>query len=373
MNARRILFVSPTAPDDRSFGGALRSNVLLEALRQCGDVTTLVLTPGNHDSVRPHADSSVAACITFRHAFLPWPSRSLKAVRKAIDAALQGREFDLVVVRYLLLGLYVRPCVQAPFVLDADDLSKRHVKESAPPLQRLIAGARKFARDTVARAQLGRYSHVWFVNKVDMASFAHRSGSMLPNITRLVNAAPDGASASPTVLFVGNLEYGPNVQAVDYFLSNCWPDIHRRLPAAQLRIVGKRSGASGERWNAVAGVQSLGFVDDLAGEYRRAGLVIAPVFSGGGTQIKVLEALAHARAVVVSDFVCSGFKPYLVDGEHFLVANTPAQWVALCIDLLEDRTRAMALASAGRDAVRRHYSPEGFSRAVEATVKALLK
>lgn len=373
MTAPRILFVSPTSPDDRSYGGALRSNVLLQALRNCGDVTTLVLTPGNANRFVPHPAPGVPASITFRHAFFPWPQRSLNAVRKMIRAALEGRSFDLVVVRYLLLGLYVRPCVNAPFILDADDLSKRHAKESAPPLRRAVAAGRKLARDTVTRLGLPRYSHVWFVNEADMATFRVVSGSMLPNITPVVSVRPCAEPGPPTVLFVGNLEYGPNVQAVEYFVAHCWPDIYRSMPSARLQIVGKRSGENGKRWSAVAGVDSPGFVDDLVAEYACASLVIAPVFSGGGTQIKVLEALAHACAVVVSDFVCSGFKPKLEENVHFLVARTPAEWAASCIGLMQDKARARTLGEAGREAVRHHYSPDSVARSVETTVAALLK
>jgi glycosyltransferase involved in cell wall biosynthesis len=372
VSGRRILFVSSTAPDDRSYGGALRGGAMLDALRRCGDVRTLVMTPGNRNESVAHPDPDVLACITFHHALLPWPRRNVQAVRRMVEAALAGQTFDLVVVRYLLLGLYVRPLVEAPFVLDADDLSKRHAPESAPLRRRLLAAGRKLARDTVTRWQLPRYAHVWFVNEADRAAFTVDSGSMLPNIAAPVEPAVADGPRQPALLFVGNLEYGPNVQAVDYFVSQCWPLIHRERPGAGLRIVGKRSAADGERWNAVAGVRSLGFVDDLAGEYARCALVVAPVLSGGGTQIKVLEALAHGCAAVVSDFVAAGFSPALAEGEHFLVARSPAQWASACGALLQDDARAASLGAAGRSGVRRHYSPESFERTVAATVVPLL-
>lgn len=373
MATRRILFVSPTAPDDRSYGGALRSHALLRALRTCGEVTTLVLTPGNTNMLEAHDDPTVPARITFHHSFFPWPHRGLKAVRTMIAAALKGREFDLVVVRYMFLGLYVRPCVDAPFVLDADDLSKRHDKESAPPLRRALAACRKLARDTVTRVQLSRYAHVWFVNDADMASFAVGSGSMLPNVTDVAAPRPRPDPGTPTVLFVGNLQYGPNVQAVEYFVRQCWPAVHRAAPASKLRIVGKRSSANGEQWNSVPGVHSPGFVDDLLSEYDNASVVIAPVFSGGGTQIKVLDALAHGAAVVVSDFVGAGFRPHLVENVHLAVARSDAAWAEQCLALMNDQERARSLGAAGREAVARHYSPQSFSRTVEATISRLLK
>jgi glycosyltransferase involved in cell wall biosynthesis len=294
-------------------------------------------------------------------------------VRRMIALALQGREFDLVVVRYLLLGLYVRPCVSAPFILDADDLSKRHAAASAPLFRRTLAMCRKAARDTVARLQLPRYAHVWFVNRADMAAFKAPACSLLPNIADEVPSSPRPAmqARAPTLLFVGNLEYGPNIHAVDYFLLHGWPAVRRRLSGVTLRIVGKRREADAARWNALDRVESLGFVVDLAAEYNQAAVVIAPVHSGGGTQIKVLEALTHGCAAVVSDFVGAGFAPELQDGLHFVVAKTPDAWGALCVQLIENPARAASIGEAGRQAVRQHFSEERVARSVEETITSL--
>ena len=82
---------------------------------------------------------------------------------------------------------------------------------------------------------------------------------------------------------------------------------------------------------------SRGPVDDLAKEYEAASVVIAPIFSGGGTQVKVLEGLAYGKGLVVSEFALAGFQPRIAAGTHVEVATRPQDWAERCLSLIRDR------------------------------------
>ena len=140
------------------------------------------------------------------------------------------------------------------------------------------------------------------------------------------------------------------------------------VPGIRFRPVGQCPPDMAARWRAVDGVEVAGYVDDVAAEYARASVVVAPVFSGGGTQIKVLEALAYECGAVVSAFSAAGFAPNLLAGEHLLVAHDAAEWVAHCLALIDSPTQAERLGRAGRAVVLQKYSFDGMASEVKASL-----
>ena len=106
---------------------------------------------------------------------------------------------------------------------------------------------------------------------------------------------------------------------------------------------------------------------DIMSKLARACVVVAPIVSGGGTQIKVLEALAHECGTVVSRFSAVRFEPSLRAGEHMLVASAADEWLAQCLKLLNSPAEAERLGRAGRQVVLREFSLDGMAREVRST------
>lgn len=179
--------------------------------------------------------------------------------------------------------------------------------------------------------------------------------------------------ASPVVLMVGALWYGPNREALERFLAECWPVIRAVVPEARFRAVGAASADVRAVWSSQPGVECPGFVDDLAAEYRNARVTVVPVRSGGGTQIKAIESLAHGRVPVVSPFVANGFEPHLRHGESLLVAGQSADIAETVIAVLRDPGKTIALAEKGQQITCAVFSPEAFREHVKVTLDSIGK
>jgi hypothetical protein len=166
--------------------------------------------------------------------------------------------------------------------------------------------------------------------------------SVVPNIPFALEGAPEfttepSQAASGRILFVGTLGWQPNELAVDGFLDNCWSDIKRAVPYAVLRVVGYgMSDAMRKRWGAVQGVEPVGFVDNIQDEYLAADFAICPIEEGGGSNIKVLEALKHRKTVVCTSWSARGYGESLVKEEVIVVAETPFAFSDACIQLLRE-------------------------------------
>ncbi|TWU21228.1 Cell surface antigen I/II precursor [Novipirellula galeiformis] len=136
------------------------------------------------------------------------------------------------------------------------------------------------------------------------------------------------------LVFVGVMNYPPNVEAIEWFVERVWPAVRERNGDAVLEVVGKSPSAAIERLGERAGVNVVGAVADVRPYLRSADMVIAPLQIARGIQNKVLEAMAMGRAVIASPEAATGIEA--VDGVHLRVAKTPEQWIERIQELSED-------------------------------------
>lgn len=164
---------------------------------------------------------------------------------------------------------------------------------------------------------------------------------------------PKGEKEESACVFVGALDYRPNIDAVCWFASEIWPGVHRRMPGAKLWLVGRRPAPAVRDLAGRPGIEVVGQVPDVRPWVARAAAVIAPLRIARGLQNKVLEALAMGKAVIASPpaLVALNVQP----GKHCLRAATPAQWIKATTRLLRDERQRSRLGAAGRRFVEEHH------------------
>lgn len=158
---------------------------------------------------------------------------------------------------------------------------------------------------------------------------------------------PQDPVTEPRVLFFGSYVWQPNAEGLVRYIRDVWPRVVRELPAAELCVAGPGPlGAIRDAASSTRQVTILGFVPDLIPELASARLVVAPIWSGGGTRIKVLEAMAAARPVVGTTLAVEriGFE----HDRHGLVADDPESMAAATLRVLRDQAAAQRYAANGR-------------------------
>jgi sugar transferase (PEP-CTERM/EpsH1 system associated) len=168
-------------------------------------------------------------------------------------------------------------------------------------------------------------------NGVDMATF---------------QPIAEAAGSERTCLFVGALDYRPNIEGVRWFVREVWPEIHGHRPGARLRLVGRRPVPSVRRLGTVPGVEVVGQVPDVRPYLESAGVVVVPLRLARGVQNKVLEALAMSKATVASPQSLAGLTGH--SAVPTLVASTPTEWIDSVIRLMDDRDERRRLGEDGR-------------------------
>ena len=216
------------------------------------------------------------------------------------------------------------------------------------------------------KAVAERADHSLFVSEAEAALFRARSGLSDDRIKAMGNGidlAFYGAvdiepadSDQPMILFTGQMDYQPNIQAVQSFSNQVMPDILARFPDARFVVVGRAPTDKVRQLDGRNGTVVIGSVDDIRSWIRAAAVVVAPLRIARGIQNKVLEAMAMAKPVVVSQCAAEGIEA--INGEHFVVAASVAEEARLICELLDDPQRAGRLGEQAQRLIHAKYSWE---------------
>lgn len=156
-----------------------------------------------------------------------------------------------------------------------------------------------------------------------------------------------------TLIYPGALSFDANLDAMTYFLAEIFPLIRAKHPATRLRITGKNTPEQRAALPVIEGVEFTGYVADVRPLIASSTLEVVPLRKGGGTRLKILEALALGTPVVSTSKGAEGLE--LQPGQDLLIADTPAAFAEATLQVLRDRQLRQQLGTAGRSAVQQHY------------------
>jgi sugar transferase (PEP-CTERM/EpsH1 system associated) len=155
------------------------------------------------------------------------------------------------------------------------------------------------------------------------------------------------------ILFVGSMDYHPNVVAVRYFASRVWPALHAVRKDLKFTIVGSNPGPQVRELAAAPGIEVTGTVPRVEPYYNEAAIVVVPLFEGGGTRLKIVEAMAAGVPVVSTRMGAEGIDVH--DGETIVFREDGEDWVEAITGLLTDAERWRRIGQAGRKLARERY------------------
>jgi len=197
------------------------------------------------------------------------------------------------------------------------------------------------------------------VSKDDMETLRKMSPSarfvVVPNGVDTAYFAPGRLrSELRSLIWTGGMDNMYNREAVDFFVEEVFPLIEEKVPGVRFKAVGRSPTKNLLRLAAAnRNVEATGYVDDVRDAIAGAAVYIAPIKSGGGTKLKVLNALSMARPVVTTTVGAEGIE--VVDNEHLLIADDPRLFAEKTIELLRDPTRAARLGENGRKLMLEKY------------------
>ncbi|WP_455665457.1 glycosyltransferase [Phocaeicola sp.] len=287
-----------------------------------------------------------------------------KRYKSAVDSILKSNHYEFIMVRYIRNVCFCGLETSSNIIVDVDDLPEEVLASSTyVGTLRNIYYSHLLKKINVSTTKfLSRIKHSFFSNP-NQCTYPH--SSYLPNIPYIQKGIVDDipfSSRKNIILFVGFLAYYPNYSGLNYFITNIWENVLKRIPDAELRIVGK--GLPEEyldSWKKYSGISILGYVQDLMEEYKKCKVAIVPIYAGGGSNIKVLEAMSLKRPCVVSKFATRGFEEFLKDGHNIYIAEDAEDFAGKIANLLNSSDMNSLITENAYDVIKQHYSFQAFS------------
>jgi glycosyltransferase involved in cell wall biosynthesis len=367
----RITYLGMRAPGDPQ-------EAVTRAAEFCDEIIPVVHPRAAQGSLRIYA-GALRNSFTGRIPYFVERYSSREAVRRIRELCATGR-FDLIVCDYLVSMIHLlalRSEISIPIVLF------QHNVESLLWKRRLNCARNRIARsiyarqwqlttafeDTCARLVQGQI----VVSEDERRYFAEGRG-----MTNVLGAVPTGVDfeyylpsqapepAEPlTMAFLGSMDWYANEDAVQYFARDIFPIIKNTLPAARFLIIGRNPPASIRRLSSADGsIEVTGTVPDVRPHLRGASLMVLPLRIGGGTRIKLFEAMAMGLPVVSTTIGAEGLP--VLDGEHLLLADVPQAFAERVCALLQDEERRCRMGDTARAWIRSRFdwsaSAEAFER-----------
>jgi polysaccharide biosynthesis protein PslH len=381
----RILWVKAGKLLPLDTGGKIRSyNILLHLARR-HEVTLLTYYGGKKDAAYEaeitHELPGTQAIATsaldggafaqsldyLGRVFQPAPFAVSKftdpTVQRTLAAWLGDGKFDVAVCDFLSASLNFPLAPATPVVLFQHNVEtalwQRMASTEANPLKRLIyrIEATKMAR--YEQRTLRQFRHVIAVSEHDRQEMLAVAPScdivVVPTgvDTQKYSVAPPAAANPPRIVFTGSMDWEPNLDAVAYFCKDIFPRIRREFPSAIFQIVGRNPHPSVKQL-ASDHVLVTGTVPSVADYLRDATVVIVPLRIGGGTRLKIFEAMAMGKAVVSTSVGAEGLP--VSSGRNILMADAPKDFANCVISLLNSADERKRLGDAARAMVREKYS-----------------
>jgi glycosyltransferase involved in cell wall biosynthesis len=403
-----ILYVSHMPASPPRFGAQARVHGLVTQLARSHDVTAVMLVDDEFDTEEcrramqdycrevvlvpnPYGREGLAKRLLQLRSLASTRSFdrlrvTVPTLQLALDRVLRARRFDVVNLEFPNLGhcdLRQAPPGQKlpPVVVDsheiAYDLARQFASAGGGLCRRLYAGAnwRKLRRE-----ELGTYRDadgVYLCSAEDerrlLAQIPGTRTAVIPNAAdveyyrpRPTDPPPDGR----TLVYFGLLSTVPNIDGVIHFVQDIWPRIAETHPEARCKIIGGRPPSS---LLALAGprVELTGFVSDLRPHLAAAAAVVVPLRLGGGTRLKIVEAMAMGKAVVSTTLGAEGIEA--VSGCDLLIEDQPTAFADAVNRLLAEPGLAARIGQSARQLAVERYAWSGAAQALEGFYRQILE
>lgn len=316
--------------------------------------------------------------------FSRWP-RSLvdvysPAMAAAVRQALAGGRVDVVVASELQTLRYLDQLPGTPAILETPEVLafRDEANGGQYDLRRLRSRMTLAKLEYTLKGLLSRGVAFTVVSEAEqraMQAFAP-PGSRIIIIPNAVDAdanQPDPACPPQpeTLIYPGAVTYSANLDAVAYFIQEVWPRIRARAPQARFTVTGGTGSVDVRALAAQPGVTFTGYLPEVAPAVRSSWAVIVPLRIGGGTRLKILEAMALGTPVIATRKGAEGLNVH--PGEDILIADTPDALAEAALQLFADADLRARLSQAGRALVEREYDWAAVGRQFLQVIEAVRK
>ncbi len=326
-----------------------------------------------------HTYAGVLFSLFSKRPFCVFAYRS-SSFKKCFLEIMRTEKIDLVHVDTIGLAQFNNETIHVSKVLTHHNiesiLMKRRAEVEANPLARLYLSQEAKKLETYELQESPKFDANIMVSDIDKEELKKR----VPDIKTAV--IPNGVDTDyfhvqqteglPSLIYAGGMNMFANKDAVMYFLKEIWPRIKAERPDINFFAIGQDPPQDLlEIGRNDSNVHVTGYVDDVRPYIAKASVYVVPLRVGGGTRLKILDAMAMGKAIVSTSIGCEGIN--VKKGENILVADNPSEFANIVLELIDNPDRAKKLGEAARRLVESRYSWEIIGRKLQEVYEEIIK
>lgn len=284
-----------------------------------------------------------------------------RGLHQLVHSIVEKEPFDLLICDTCVMVPHVRGISKVPMVLFQHNVESQILQRHATiggMAKRFYMSDQHRKMEKFERECGSMFQRVIAVSELDKEFFQSRYGwTHVDAIDTAVDESYFGESGKPVsgrVVFVGSMDWLPNQEGVEWFVEQVWPIVKATHPQAQFHVVGRSPPPSVLSLDGREGVKVWGRVADVRSHLSDAEVVVVPLLVGGGTRLKIYEAMASRRALVSTQLGAEGLP--IIPGEHYLAADSPKEFADAVVRLLTNQAERDRLRIAADDFVRSRFS-----------------
>ncbi len=386
----KILVIDEEFPFPLNTGKRLRTYNLIRVLALENEVSYLAYSEPDTDAVSFMKKNNITpVCVPpvdrtqqglkfywrlFTNLFSPYPyivtSHFSQHFQKQLNTLLQQDKYDIVLCEWTPYAIFIKDISHAKKIVVAHNIEtsiwRRYEQNEKNPIRRFYI--------SIQRAKVDRFEQSAFkwadgATAVSQNEADIISGWGVPYPVAVVDNGVDltyfcSSSNEPTksnsLVFTGSMDWRPNQDAMLYFTEQILPLVQKEVPDISITMVGRKPPREIEELAKDSHITVTGTVDDVRPYIAEASVYIVPLRIGGGSRLKILEAMAMGKAVISTSIGAEGLR--VTDGEHLLIRDGEQAFTEGIISLLHNTDMRNRLGQAGRQLVEREYGWESIGQ-----------
>jgi len=295
-----------------------------------------------------------------------------KRMDSRIDWLLKKEQFDLIHYDTIALSRFNRNNITIPKVMThhniESNLMRRRAQVEKNVLAKYYLSLQAKRLQVYEEAESGKYAVNIVMSEKDGEELKkinpHVNIEVVPNGVDTTYFTPDHGEETKSVIYTGGMNMFANRDAVLYFLNEIWPAIKAKEPDVQFYAIGQDPPPElAQISRRDPHVIVTGYVDDIRPFVSKAAVYVVPLRVGGGTRLKILDAMAMGKAIVSTSIGCEGLE--VSNGENILISDNPTAFVENTVELLKNMRKRGDLGAAARRLVESKYGWETIGRTLQ--------
>ncbi len=303
-----------------------------------------------------------------------------REMNNALINMISANNYDIVHIDTIALARHIKYLHGIPTVLNHHNIESTLMLRRAKSEKNLLIKLYLLMQGKKLRLFEKRIAKKFSVNitvsdqdKSDLQNYCRSALiSVVTNGTDINYFTPASSMQKYSLIYVGGMTWYPNRDAMTYFCREIYPLIRKQMPETEMNIIG--NSPPKEVLLAASkdpSIKPLGYVEDIRAFLAQAAVYVVPIRVGGGTRLKILDAMAAGKAIVSTTVGCEGIA--VTPGENILIADNPQNFSDQVVMLLKNKEMRDKLSANAREFVAEHYSWEIIGRQLVETYGSILK